>query len=613
MAIGVFGLQVAYKLKRAELLSTDDTHGWIGGGFTAGPVSISTVDRIDFSNDLITASVRSPLSSARYRLAATGNSNYGWFGGGTFGTGSSLDRIDFSNDSSNVSPRGPLSSGRYTLAATGNSNYGWFGGGMILSSPTIPKSSTVDRVDYANDSSISSPRGPLSSARGFVAATGNSNYGWFGGGDVGPVGSPAPVSTVDRVDFSNDFVSASPRSLLTLSRHALAATGNSNYGWFGGGSAAVTTSRVDRVDFSNDSLCLVRGTIATRSFYAATANSNYGWWTGGTPTTSLVYRIDFSNDLVAASQRGFTSAAKGGSSAASGQAKNNSIKSQKTGNYGWWGGGSGPISTVQRLDFSNDLASPSTRGLLSIARSHLAATGNSNYGWFSNASSASLDRINFSSDLTTAISRGQSAVGENLIRMSASSNSDYGWFGGGSPSPSTAGCVSYVTRVNFSNDSIARRLRGNLSQARNNIAATGNSNYGWFGGGRETGAIDTSTVDRINYSNDLGSASPRGQFSSGGRTTHAAVGNSNYGWFSGGQTTVTFERINFSNDLVNSLTTIASPSLAAIGTGNNNYGWFDFGDGIAYKLDFSNDSSLTTRGPLTGGEYGAATSNTPVG
>jgi hypothetical protein len=43
---------------------------------------VSTVDRIDFSNDTGTANIRGPLSSARYSLSATGNSNYGWFGGG---------------------------------------------------------------------------------------------------------------------------------------------------------------------------------------------------------------------------------------------------------------------------------------------------------------------------------------------------------------------------------------------------------------------------------------------------------------------------------------------------------------------------------------------------
>ena len=71
MAIGVFGLQVAYKLKRTELMSTDDTHGWFGGGSIPGPAAFSIVDRIDFSNDSVSASVRGPLSLARSSLAAT--------------------------------------------------------------------------------------------------------------------------------------------------------------------------------------------------------------------------------------------------------------------------------------------------------------------------------------------------------------------------------------------------------------------------------------------------------------------------------------------------------------------------------------------------------------
>ena len=108
--------------------------------------------------------------------------NYGWFGGGysfppaTFR--STVDRIDFSNDSINASPRGPLSLGRRELSATGNSNYGWFGGGAISYVPTVVIA-TVDRIDFSNDSSTALARGPLSSARYSLAATGNSNYGWF--------------------------------------------------------------------------------------------------------------------------------------------------------------------------------------------------------------------------------------------------------------------------------------------------------------------------------------------------------------------------------------------------------------------------------------------------
>ena len=86
----------------------------------ATPSIVATVDRIDFSNDSSTALVRGPLSLARVDLAATGNSNYGWFGGGTPGPVATVERIDFSNDSPTASIRGPLSAGRRQQAATSN-------------------------------------------------------------------------------------------------------------------------------------------------------------------------------------------------------------------------------------------------------------------------------------------------------------------------------------------------------------------------------------------------------------------------------------------------------------------------------------------------------------
>jgi len=200
--------------------SQDSTHGWFGGGGVPAPVS--TVDRIDFSNDSSTTSVRGPLSIARLEPAATGNSNYGWFGGGSSPSiVSTVDRIDFSNDSSTASVRGALSAGRYRLVATGNSNYGWFGGGRLIT----PSAAflTVDRIDFSNDSSTASVRGPLSLARNSSAATGNSNYGWFGGGGN-------TVSTVDRINFSNDSSIASVRGPLSSTRYGLAATSNTPIG-----------------------------------------------------------------------------------------------------------------------------------------------------------------------------------------------------------------------------------------------------------------------------------------------------------------------------------------------------------------------------------------------
>jgi hypothetical protein len=660
MAIGVFGLQVAYKLKRLEVMSTTNTHGWFGGGVISGPSVKSTVDRIDFSNDTGTANTRSPLSLARYGLAATGNSNYGWFCGGLDASvtpSATVDRIDFSNDSSTALGRGPLSFARSfrVPGATGNSNYGWLGYGFIQGIPPSPLS-MVERIDFSNDSATASLRGQLSTLRYALAATGNSNYGWFGGGRT-PGG---PLAIVDRIDFSNDSPTASPRSLLSSARYSLAATGNSNYGWFGGGNPTANPSLfsyVDRVDFSNDTTdILSRGPLSSPTginHLAATGNSNYGWFGGGTTPApvSTIDRIDFSNDSVTATPRGPLSLARGNLGATSGQAKGPAIKLQKAGNYGWFGGGfsfpgGGSYSTVNRIDFSNDTATIATRGTLTLISSGngkylLAATGNSNYGWFGggytpttpsagNTEVSTVDRIDFSNDSPIASIRGP--LTSTRQSLSATGNSNYGWFGGGR---TPGGPLATVDRINFSNDSVAAIQRGLLSISRGFLAATGNSNYGWFGGGYKQASpnnINYSRVDRIDFSNDSSTISVRGSLSSSsppGRGFLAATGNSNYGWFGGGKTDVpyttlaTIDRIDFSNDSITASVrgSLSSARYNLAATGNSNYGWFGGGSSptpatvnTVDRIDFSNDSvSASPRGSLSQGRSSlAATSNTPT-
>ena len=393
-----------------DWLHTDTiaNYGWFCGGsvttsYPGTPGSISVVDRIDFSNDSVTALSRGtiirgggggPISSGRRFGAAIGNSNYGWFGGGsssqvlvgptpTTYPESSIERIDFSNDSTTASIRGPLSQARSGLAAAGNSNYGWFGGGSNFAIPAYY--SLVDRIDFANDAATASVRGSLSSPSGRteLAATGNSNYGWFGGG----LNSSAFLSIVDRIDFANDSGTASIRGPLSQARGSSAATGNSNYGWFGGGSipGPNVVATVDRIDFSNDtgsssprgSLSLARSSISATSGVLNIRRQkagNYGWFGGGyapATTRSTVDRIDFSNDSATALVRGPLSSPAG---------RRYGFAATGNSNYGWFGGGANPtpavVSTVERIDFSNDSVSASPRGPLSLARYSLAATSN---------------------------------------------------------------------------------------------------------------------------------------------------------------------------------------------------------------------------------------------
>ena len=94
----------------------ENTAAWFAGG---APSTRSTVDRITFATDTAAASVRGPLSAARIRFAAAGNTTDGWFGGGTddIGNKSTVQRITYATDTATASVRGPLSLARYKFAA----------------------------------------------------------------------------------------------------------------------------------------------------------------------------------------------------------------------------------------------------------------------------------------------------------------------------------------------------------------------------------------------------------------------------------------------------------------------------------------------------------------
>ena len=171
----------------------------------------SSVERIDYSNDTATAIVVTTHPSTGKKIErAAGNDSFGYFAGGTPGPGavSTVLRIDYSNDTANLSPKGPLSASKYSLSggsaqknglpqtsiipastvrenvAPQGTDFGYFAGGF-----PNPQKSTVDRIDYSNDTATSSVKGPLSSSRGYLAATGNASFGYFGGGGESPKGT----------------------------------------------------------------------------------------------------------------------------------------------------------------------------------------------------------------------------------------------------------------------------------------------------------------------------------------------------------------------------------------------------------------------------------------
>ena len=287
------------------------TAGWISGGATTSPFTYSSsVYRITYASDTATANTRGPLTVGRFYGAGAGTLTYGWIAGGGSPTRvSSVDRITYVTDTATASLRGPLSATREKLTATGNTTDGWFGGGQ-------GGNSTVDRITYATDTATASVRGSLSAAYGYAgAATGTTSYGWFGGGYNVAV---TLLSTVQRIDYANDTAIASIRGPLSSSKYGLAAVTDTTYGWYAGGGyngpgGSGVYSTVDRITFATDTTTAsVRGpiSVARRGGAGVTDSTLYGWIAAGTRPgpagggASLVDRITYATDTATASVRG---------------------------------------------------------------------------------------------------------------------------------------------------------------------------------------------------------------------------------------------------------------------------------------------------------------------
>lgn len=253
------------------------TYGWFAGGNNP---AVTTVGRITYASDTNTASVRGPLSSGRRSSGATGTDTYGWFGGG-YSSGvssetSTVQRITYTTDTDTASVRGPLGYTTYDIAATGTSEYGWFAGGFAPGEARTV--STVSRITYVSDTNTASNRGPLSTnKRGMGAVTDSTTYGWFGGGYRG-INPPYVTSVVERITFATDTATLSVRGPLTVERQILAAAGNFTNGWFGGGyvnGGLGPRSTLDRITYATDTnTASLRGTlIQNANSMAATAGT----------------------------------------------------------------------------------------------------------------------------------------------------------------------------------------------------------------------------------------------------------------------------------------------------------------------------------------------------
>ena len=615
-----------------DLSSTVGTsYGYITGGNTPGSNYHTWVDRIDYSSDTPTATAKGPLAVTTSTMGTSSSTSYGYLGGGYGPNKSTVQRIDYSNDTATAVAKGPLSSARYHVVGAGNKDYGYQGTGAPLGGPT-PSVSTIDRIDYSNDTATAAVKGPLSAGRSYMGgATGNQSYGYFGGGDTWPSNK---VTTVDRIDYSNDTPTATVKGPLGVVSYQAQVVGNDSYGyWTGGRPSGSSVSLVQRIDYGNDTATAPSKGPLDRTTYtgAGTGNNSYGYICGDWQKTS-VSRIDYSSDTSTAASKGPLAASRGYTRGVSSREYGNPTTSNSTRSvtvtrgtpYGYAGGGyysppNSGYSNIQRINYDNDTATSVEKGPLSFGRYSTDATGNTSYGYWTGGytypaspnAHSTVDRTDYSSDTTTAVVKGPLSVARYYI--GSVGTADYGYVCGGQMSPTT----SIIDRVDYSNDTATALKKSKLTDSqRDYLKATGNTSYGYIGSGRQSGS-NTSRIDRIDYSNDTADAVAKGPLSQVTKDC-GATGNASYGYWAGGQPgpgwMSTVQRNDYSNDTATAVT--KGPLSTADGdfsaTGDTSYGyWMGIGNPgggtVLDRTDYSNDTpTVSSRANLALARYSFA-------
>ena len=385
---------------------------------------------------------------------------FGYYGGGSDGSTnrSSVDRIDYSNDTATAATKGPLTAGKYALAATGSNSYGYFGGGRS-------HGTKIDRVDYSSDTSVAVEKGSLNTGRYRHGAVGNNSYGYFGGGNSP---SYSPQSTIDRIDYANDTATAAEKGPLSSSIFNIVdGTGNSNFGYLAPGG----NSLIHRIDYSNDTATTgIKGPLSRDAAkVGATGNASFGYFVGGAPSSdekTTVDRLDYSSDTTTASVKGSLTAARYW------------CPSTGSTSFGYIGGGGYPaISNVDRIDYANDTATASPKGPLS----------RTNYGH-----GAASSKANGLGTEPQSIWKDTSQSGDNATVEGATHQ------GGNKGSFLFNGTSNYVSNDDKSNLQLGS---GNFTIAawiKPNATLQG-TDFGYFVGGSGVPSPLYSTIDRVDF------------------------------------------------------------------------------------------------------------------
>jgi len=561
----------------------------------------------------------------------------GYFAGGVNGSGvnfTTVDRIDFDNDTATASPKGNLNYGRGRAGGAGNLTHGYIFGGSVWSNSSF---SYIERVQYSNDTATTSNVSNLSNRNqwyGFSSSVGNNSYGYTGGSDNG--GAPAYTggdSILDRLDYANDTTTASARGsgIFDPKGHGTAATGDRNYGYFGGGYHGTlgTLSSIRKLDYANDTATMApAGPLSGSARYkGATGNGNFGYYNigaaGSGSNGSAICRLEFASDTTTASPKGPLNSSQTTNTAATGD-----------NNFGYFGGRSSgfPINnwydTISRIDYENDTNTAVSKGNLSQYRFSCISFSAKENG---NPQSASTTTPPISFTPATQVEGGKltdkgSDGYPNPAPISPTLGPAVGYVLGGFSPSSPYNETTLVQRSDFATDTNTLSPKGGLSRGLASGGVASSMTHGYHDGGNEAGygggPSGNGTLGlKFNYANESSSLVRNFAYTVGKHKT--AVGNANFGYWMSGQVTSplyyeneSITKVDFANDTAGGVRTQGilssiynGPGGSSYGdaisgkaaTGNANFGYIAGGSGRSNieRLDYANDNINTVlRGTL---------------
>ena len=505
---------------RLSVTGTDtSTAGYLAGGGVA-PTYYSLLSKISWATDTSRDLPAANLSIARGTFASGGNQSFGYFAGGEYPAPnthtSRIDKVFYNSETSSILPDN-LTQSKFGLIATGGPEAVYFTQGY---SPAISSVSTTNKVSYSTDTLQNIPSAYSTySANDGQGGTGNSTYGYWGGG-------ASTITSVNRVDYSTDITVRVPGMNMTQGRNrmggagarsndkndyrtatptlnqSLSTSGIPNFGYMAGGSGPGSTSplsSIGKYNFETDTRLPFTGQLSIARYIGASGSSSTaGYIAMGlgyiAPTYyrhSRVDKLTFATENVAPVPGANTVVSLQNSCGAS-----SSLAAYFS------GGAPGPVSTTQKLTFSAETTAAIPGAALSGNRDSPRAGASSSAMYMcggvvpGSVPLSTVDKLIFSTD-TTSVTPSAALNGTRYVGAMAG-NATKGYYGGGLRYTGSYVGLSDINKINYSTDT-TQLIGASLSRSSWNIGATGNATKAYFAGG-VPGSL--STVDKLDYATE---------------------------------------------------------------------------------------------------------------